>query len=238
MHTKPTVLQAAILLIGSGRLAQHLRHWNNLLEKPNKLIFWDRSQDLELLKDSLKKCTAVWLAISDSAIQSFFNDHLSNSKLKVIHFSGALDDQRFLSAHPLMSFPDTLLPDEVYNKIHFVINGFENLDDALPGFKNPFTILNSEKKSFYHALCVLAGNFPQLIWSEVALRMKELNLPVEASDLYIKQITENYLSLKEKAITGPLVRKDYVTIEKNISSLNQTPKLKNIYVTFMEEFSL
>lgn len=242
MHTKPAVLQPAILLIGSGRLAQHLRHWNNLLEVPNQLICWDRSQGTEILKTHLKKCTMVWLAISDSAIQSFYSEHLSSSKLKVIHFSGALSDERFLSAHPLMSFPHTLLPDDVYKKIHFVINGsenrYENLDEALPGFKNPFTVLNSENKAFYHALCVLAGNFPQLIWNEVALRMKELNLPVEASDLYIKQITENYLSLKEKSITGPLVRKDYLTIEKNIFSLNQAPTLKNIYTAFTKEFSL
>ncbi|MEK6628828.1 MAG: DUF2520 domain-containing protein [Bdellovibrionota bacterium] len=237
MPTKPAVLQTAVLLIGSGRLAQHLQHWNKLLENPNQLICWNRSQDLELLKNSLSKCSIVWLAISDSAIQSFYDEHLRDSKLKVVHFSGALDDKRFLSAHPLMSFPHSLLTDDVYKKIHFVISGFENLGEALPGLNNAFTILNSEKKAYYHALCVLAGNFPQLIWNEVSLKMKELNLPAEASDLYIKQITENYLNLKEKAITGPLVRKDYVTIEKNITSLTETTALKNIYTAFTKEFN-
>jgi len=237
MLTNPTVLHTAVLLVGSGRLAQHLQHWNGLLENPNQLLRWDRSQNPQLLKTLLNKCTVIWLAISDSAIQPFYNEHLNNIRHKIVHFSGALDDHRLLCAHPLMSFSHALLPEGSYEKIHFVINGSENLCEMLPGFKNEFTVLNSENKSFYHALCVLAGNFPQWLWNEVSMQMKELNLPAEALDLYIKQITENYLNMKEKSITGPIARKDYATIEKNISSLNQNPKLKNIYSVFTKEFN-
>ena len=136
-----------------------------------------------------------------------------------------------------MSFPQNLLPDDVYSKIHFVINGTENLNQALPNFKNQFTVLNDENKSLYHALCVLAGNFPQLLWHEITQEMKALQLPAEALDLYIKQITENYLAYKERAITGPLVRRDLTTIEKNLASLESKPKLKKIYSTFTKEFA-
>jgi len=242
MHTNPTALQLKalplpILLIGSGRAAQHLQYWNNLLETPHRLLCWDRSQNLQLLNSYLNQCTSVWLAITDSAIQSFYNEHLRSPGPSVIHFSGALSDDRFLCAHPLMSFPKTLLPDEVYAKIHFVISGTKTLNEVLPGFKNKFTVLNTEHKAFYHALCVLAGNFPQLLWNEVIQETKKLNLPVEALDHYIKQITENFLILKEQAITGPIARNDYDTIEKNISSLSHTPKLKSIYTTFVKEFS-
>lgn len=232
MHIKP-----AILLIGSGRMANHLKHWNSLLDQPNRLLFWNRSQDTETLNKNLNQCDLIWLAISDSAIIPFFEEYLKNSKKAAVHFSGALSDERLLCTHPLMSFPQSLLPNDVYAKIHFVVNGVEKLQEALPGFTNAFSALSSDKKSLYHALCVLAGNFPQLLWNEATREMKNLNLPQEALDLYIDQITKNYLLTKEKSLTGPLVRKDYVTIEKNISALHDAEKLKNIYITFTKEFS-
>lgn len=243
MHANHT--NTPILLIGSGRLAKHLKYWNSLLKQPNELLLWDRTQSLDLLKEYLNKSHMVWLAISDSAIRSFYESHLVEENAannnKIVHFSGALNDKRFLCAHPLMSFPHHLLPDEVYAKIHFVISDFKDLNEALPGFKNHFSVLSAENKSLYHALCVAAGNFPQLIWHEVSLQMKNLTLPEEALDLYIKQITDNYLSTKENSITGPFVRKDYTTIENNLTSLtqsNQSEKLKNIYTTFTKEFAI
>ena len=47
-------------------------------------------------------------------------------------------------------------------------------------------------------------------------------LPAAAFDLYIQKITENFLLMKEKAITGPILRKDILTINKNIEALSGT----------------
>lgn len=232
MHTK-----SSVLLIGSGRLAQHLQYWNESLSEPNTLFSWDRSQDPHLLKTLINKVQIVWLAISDSALIPFYEYHLEGHDIKVVHFSGALNDDRLISTHPLMSFPHQLFAPEVYTRIHFVINGCENLSQALPNFKNTFSHLEASEKSFYHALCVVSGNFPQMLWTQVAKEFQDLNIPTEGLDLYIKQICENYLSLKEKAITGPLIRKDSITIQKNISSLDRNEKLKNIYQVFNKEFN-
>ncbi len=229
-------INSTILLVGSGRLAQHLKHWNSLLEKPNHLLFWDRSQSFSVLTDYLDKSNLVWLAISDSAIEPFFEIHLKHLNKNVVHFSGALQSENIVCAHPLMSFPIALLPSETYSKIFFVTEGAKTLAEILPGFRNQFAMLNAEKKSYYHALCVLAGNFPQLLWNEVANKFQQLDLPAEALDLYIRQITDNYLLHKEKALTGPLIRKDNATIERNIASLSESPNLKNIYLTLAKEF--
>lgn len=230
-------INSTILLIGSGRLSQHLKYWNNLLETPNHLLFWDRSQSFSVLTDNLSKTNLVWLAISDSAIKPFFETHLKHLNKKVVHFSGALHTENIACAHPLMSFPIAILPKEIYSKIFFVIEGSKTLAEILPGFRNQFAVLNAEKKTYYHALCVLAGNFPQLLWNEVANHFQQLDLPPEALDLYVKQITDNYLLHKEKALTGPIIRKDYATIERNIASLNESPNLKNIYLTLAKEFN-
>ena len=235
MHTKPTV--STVLLVGSGRLALHLKHWNSLLPQPNQLLEWNRTQNPELLQDFLKSATHVWLAISDAALEPFCKIHLSRKTARVVHFSGALHLAETACAHPLMSFPKTLLPDTVYAKIHFAVNGAENLESLLPGFNNKFSLLTPENKSFYHALCVLAGNFPQLLWNETSQQMKALGIPTEASDLYITQVTQNFVAQKENALTGPLVRKDNLTIEKNLSALSRFPRLKHLYSAFVQEFT-
>ncbi len=227
---------SSILLIGSGRLAQHLRHWHQLQQEPTQLYVWSRQESFEQLQSLIQKADLVWLAISDSALIHFYEQHLVSFKKPVIHFSGALHDSRLISAHPLMSFPQELLPSQVYSQIHFVLCGAHDLTTALPGFENQFTLIQPEQKPFYHALCVLAGNFPQLIWQETLNEMRQLKIPDAALEVYIKQISENFIALKEKSLTGPLVRKDLTTIEKNISALNLKPKLKNIYQTFMQEF--
>lgn len=231
-------MKSAILLVGSGRMARHLSHWNSLISNPNTLLFWNRQQNTEQLQKALNECDHVWLAISDSSLVSFYETHLAATGLPVTHFSGALHDERMTCAHPLMSFPQALLPDTTYPQIHFVINGAHSLHDLLPNFSNSFSILDAEKKALYHALCVLAGNFPQLLWNEVSQQMDNLKLPPAALDLYIRQITENYLIGKESAITGPLVRKDFSTIEKNISSLKSHQKLNQIYTSFSKEFTV
>lgn len=229
-------INSTILLIGSGRLAQHLKYWNSLLAAPNQLLFWDRSQSLTELANQLKKTNLIWLALSDAAIEPFYETHLRQLNKKVVHFSGSLHSESILCAHPMMSFPVGMLPKEVYLRIFFVIEGANTLAEIMPNFGNQFAVLNADKKSYYHALCVLAGNFPQLLWNEVANNFQQLDLPREALDLYIKQITDNYLLHKENALTGPIIRKDHATIERNIASLSETPNLKNIYKTFSKEF--
>ncbi|AGH96476.1 DUF2520 domain-containing protein [Pseudobdellovibrio exovorus] len=226
-----------VLLVGAGRLARHLQHWNTLIKTPLSLRQWDRSQSPDLLQHHLENVSTVWLAISDNAIIPFYENYLATKNLTAVHFSGALNDSRLLSAHPLMSFPQELLPNEVYPKIHFSISGFTDLQMALPNFENNYTVLPAEQKAFYHALCVLAGNFPQMIWSEVSAQMHHLQLPDAAVDLYIQQITNNYLRLKEQALTGPLVRRDHETISRNLHALHEQPKLQHIYETFRKEFT-
>lgn len=225
-----------ILLIGSGRLAKHLQFWNSLLNSPNHLLTWDRSQDPHLLKSHLLKCSLVWLAISDTSIISFYENYLLGIDLPVVHFSGAVNDERMFCAHPLMSFPNDLLTSDVYSKIYFAVTGCKHLTDLLPNFDNKFFTLDADSKSLYHALCVIAGNFPQFLWLSTLKNFEHLSIPSEALDIYIKQISENFISLKDKALTGPFIRKDIGTIEKNLHALKSNKQLKTIYKSFLKEF--
>jgi predicted short-subunit dehydrogenase-like oxidoreductase (DUF2520 family) len=227
-----------VLLIGSGRLSRHLQYWNSLHENPLSLLNWNRkNHSSNELTELLKKADAIWLAISDSALSDFFSANLAGFKKPVVHFSGAFHDERMISVHPLMSFPEELMENSVYARVHFAVTGASSLQSVLPGFKNAFSVLPAEQKAFYHALCVMTGNFPQLLWSETAKEFQNLKIPSRAVETYIQQITTNFIQLKQAALTGPLVRKDFSTIEKNLHSL-QKSKLKKIYEAFTGVFTL
>ncbi|MBC7458540.1 MAG: DUF2520 domain-containing protein [Bdellovibrionaceae bacterium] len=227
---------AIILLIGSGKLSKHLSHWFNLNQKDSaQLLTWDRHQDPHAIHRYAAVATHIWLAISDSALISFYEKYLIGHDAKVIHFSGALHDPRLISAHPLMSFTPELYAEDFYPQIYFALTGTDSLTKALPGFNNPHFQLKSEIKPLYHALCVTAGNFPQMLWNEVHKIATDQKIPVAAFDLYIQQITQNFLNHKEAAITGPITRKDTSTINKNIEALVGTP-LQSIYQSFSQEF--
>ena len=159
---------ATILLIGSGQLSKHLIHWFNLNKNHSTvLLTWDRHQDPHALHRYAAQSTHVWLAISDGAIVSFYEKFLAGHDVRVVHFNGALHDPRLIAAHPLMSFPAELYPDDFYSQIQFALTGCNSLNEALPGFKNSYFPLAAENKPLYHALCVMAGNFPQILWNEV-----------------------------------------------------------------------
>lgn len=237
METQNKAMSPTVLLIGSGKLAQHLNYWFHLFNYPNPLLTWDRHQDPQALRKYILQATHIWMAISDSALTPFYNQYLEGHDKTVVHFSGALHDDRMIAAHPLMSFTGQLYTDEFYKKIQFALTGTTELTTALPYFSNLFFCIKPADKPLYHALCVMAGNFPQILWKEIYRLAQDYKIPPEAFDLYVQKITQNFVELKDKALTGPLIRKDHVTLEKNEQALAGT-HLQPIYQSFKKEFSI
>lgn len=229
-------MNSPVLLIGSGRLAKHLHHWHRLLKLPYSVTTWSRNESLSTLQTHLQSHRLVWLAISDSSLAAFYSEHLSGAGARVVHFSGAFHDDRMVSAHPLMSFSHDLYQLEDYQKIYFSLTGISSLAEVLPGFENTFGALPAEQKPLYHALCVLSGNVPQMLWSKTLENFRQLHIPDSAVDAYIQKTTENFIELKEKSVTGPIARGDHSTIEKNTQALAPFTFLKKIYTQFAEEF--
>ncbi len=227
-----------ILIVGSGRLAMHLNYWMTLQNSENvkyKILNWDRGQDPHLIRSFIQHSDFVWLAISDSALVSFYEKYLLGfDHLKVVHFSGALHDSRMISAHPLMTFGLELYPEDIYKKIRFAVTGCDKLTEALPGFENQYFHLPADQKPLYHALCVVSGNLPQLLWAETSKVCHENKIPFSPFELLMRQSLENFLTDGETALTGPFARHDVSTIEKNKAALPES--LKNIYSQFQKEF--
>lgn len=225
-------LSTSYLIIGSGRVARHIAHYFNLLNIQYKS--WDRSQDPHALKKMLSECTHVLLAISDSSLLGFYRLHLAGLDKTVVHFSGAHYFPEMIAAHPLMTFGSELYELDFYKKIHFTMTG-ASLMEALPGLENPSSILPAEQKALYHAYCVLGGNFTTLLLTKMLTGFSEMKIPASAARLYIEKVVANTFAEPEKALTGPLVRKDIETVQANLQALD-SETTSEIYKAFLKTY--
>lgn len=221
------------LIIGSGRVARHLGHYFHLLQIPFQT--WDRSQDPHALQRKIASSSRVLLAISDSAIEGFYRQHLQGHDIPVVHFSGAHNFTNLLAAHPLMTFSEELYSLDFYKRIHFTLTGATELAQVLPGLNNPYSLLPLEDKALYHAYCVAGGNFVSLLMLEMIRGFAQLNVPQEAAQVYLEKVFENTVNGQQKALTGPLIRKDNNTVDANLNALRDH-RLYGIYQSFIKAY--
>lgn len=222
------------LIIGNGRVARHFSHYLSLLHIP--FSRWHRPDPAARLQELSRAATHILLLVSDAAIEPFIQEHLGAAARKV-HFSGALVTPLAFGAHPLMTFGPALYTPEQYRAIPFVTDaGAPPFAELLPGLPNPHAALAPEKKAKYHALCVLSGNFSCLLWQKFfAALPRELGLPPEIGQAYLRQQMENLLADPATAFTGPLARGDRATIGRNLAAL-EGDAFQRIYQCFVEAY--
>ncbi len=207
------------VLIGNGRLARHFRHYFAGLGVAFKT--WHRGQKVQILEQSLQKATHILLLISDQAIEPFIDAHLQDSDAVFIHCSGSLVSEKAYGVHPLMTFGISLYAPEFYPQIPLVIDqDAPPFAELLPGLNHPHAYLSTALKPKYHAFCVLAANFSCMLWQKLFRGFEaELQLPKNLAHPFLLRQMSNLLEDPERALTGPLVRNDQVTIQKNLDAL-------------------
>ena len=239
--------EPCFLFIGNGRVSRHLRRYFGALNLAFRV--WTRASE-QPLRNALPGCSHVLLAISDDAIQPFLEEHGELLEgLTLIHFSGSLslpplrDSQARSSvppvgglwgAHPLMTFPNHLYPLAEYASIPFIVDAdAPDFARLLPGVPNPCHRLDRRHKSLYHALCVLSGNFTTILWNRFFQTLEEqFGIPREAGLPYLRRIALN-LEEADNPLTGPLARRDFGTIERNLQALEGDP-FQAIYSSFVQ----
>ncbi len=242
MATRPNSLTHSTqnpryLIIGNGRVARHFEHYFTLLRIPSQS--WARKQNsVEELRELHLSSEVTLVLISDSEIEEFIKENSFLQTKAIVHFSGSVTTALAFGAHPLMTFTSSRYDLETYVRIPFICEkntwSFEHL---FPKLSNPHYLIEPNKKEFYHALCVLSGNFTTLLWQKLFNDFEtELGLPPEAAALYLEKISTNLLNHPEHALTGPLVRKDIATLQKNIKSLEGDP-FQDVYYAFVKTFS-
>lgn len=222
-------------VIGSGRVATQFANYLSLLNLP--FTTWSRKQNTNSAEEALNFCSHILVLISDRAIEPFIleNEHWLNGKT-IVHFSGSIQTHEAFGCHPLTTFSLQPYKLEVYKSIPFIIDADVDFNELLPGLENLNFYLPYEQKKLYHALCVASGNFTVLLWQAVMREFEtKLSLPKEVLQLYLQQTAVNLLKDPDNALTGPLARGDYKTVDSNLSSLKDT-ELYNVYLTFVNLF--
>jgi hypothetical protein len=226
---------AETLVIGGGRMATQFKQFLKNVEVPYHS--WLRSEGVFTLGSRVRDVKRVLLLIPDKLITSFVDENENFLKNKtLIHFSATGRDPRVLGFHPLGSFTVDQLLD--FSEVQFHGVHPESLfREALPFLKNSYKQMSEKDMQLYHALCVLGGNFSSILWNVFFTEMKKIGISDAACKTYFKMISDNILKNPSTAITGPLVRNDLPTIEKNISALQEHPALQEIYKNFVRVFS-
>jgi hypothetical protein len=210
-------------IVGDGRVARHFHHY--LTQLGLSVRSWSRRAGSTPAPDALAPCRTVLLLIPDGAIVPFVEAWPGLAHARLVHFSGALVTSVAFGAHPLMTFGPDLYDLETYRAIPFVVDeGGPPFEDLLPGLPNPSFAIPAAARAYYHALCVMAGNFSTLLWQKLFRELEtRFGIPASAAHPYLAAITANLLADAGRALTGPLSRGDAATIADNLRALEGDP---------------
>jgi predicted short-subunit dehydrogenase-like oxidoreductase (DUF2520 family) len=218
-------------IIGDGKVATHFSRYLTLKNIPIKV--WTRNSN-RTVNAAMADCEFVLVLIKDSEIEKFItaNPVLKKEK-RLVHFSGVLATTLAHGIHPRFSLSDNYKEVEEYEKIPFISEkGGLDFKTIFPQLKNPSFSIDKELKPLYHSLCVMGGNFTTILWQKLFSDFEEkLGLPKEAAQPFLKSIFSNINTDLDHSLTGPLQRKDFLTIEKNINSLTEDPFI-DVYKAF------
>jgi predicted short-subunit dehydrogenase-like oxidoreductase (DUF2520 family) len=228
-------------IVGGGRLARHFSEYFRLLEIPHNCWARDNGSLIntfnlpdaqQRLRKTVSNADRVLLLISDKSITSLLKQYPFLHTKELIHCSGSLSVPGVVGAHPLMTFTDSLYQLDTYQSVPFIIETGQAFTQLLPGLPNPHFVISAQDKNRYHAMCVMAGNFSQLMWKSISDRFeKQFELPATTLHPYLKQVTENFIQAPKSALTGPLTRNDQQTTDRNSESLAGDP-LQDLYAAF------
>ena len=207
-------------IVGRGRVAIHLARYLDLESRPFSI--WHRGMPCAPA-DAIGDRTIILLAISDDALEPFLAENPALKRKTLVHFSGSRTLDGATGLHPLMTFGPEPYELETYQSIPFVSErGGKTFGDIFPGFLNPGFEIDPGQKPLYHALCVMAGNFPTLLWAKVFGDFEQgLGLPHDVLRPYLERTLENTFESGGKALTGPLARSDTGTVRRNLEALGE-----------------
>jgi predicted short-subunit dehydrogenase-like oxidoreductase (DUF2520 family) len=192
-----------------------------------------RARPRERLEATVQQASHVLLLVSDGAIADLASRYPFLHQKTLLHCSGALSIPGVVGAHPLMTFGHELYPLHQYQKIPFMVDQGHDFSALLPGLNNPHFAVRLEDKPRYHALCVMAGNFSQILWQAASEGFAGMGLPPDTLAPYLQQVVHNFIANPGAALTGPLSRGDVQTIRRNLNALSGDP-LQQVYEAFVK----
>ena len=223
-------------IVGNGRVARHFHHYFNLLGLP--VSPWSRSARGPSPDEALASCRTVLVLIADAEIVPFIDAWPVLQEKRLVHCSGSVVTPSAETAHPLMTFGPALYDLAVYRAIPFVLDaGGTPFAELLPGLPNPSFVIPAADRPYYHALCVMAGNFSSMLWVRLFDELqRRFGIPASAAHPYLARMAANVMADGGGALTGPLARGDAKTIAANLKALEGDP-FHAVYAAFTKAYA-
>lgn len=228
-----------VTIFGTGRVGTSMAHYARALGADVSVIARKNAEsDRSGAIAFVQQADVVAAAIPDDKLARWIEEWRSAIGSKpAIHFSGALLIKGMRSYHPLYSFPLEPLPPEQMAKIAFAREEEAPLFASLfPGATNPEFVVGAADRAYYHALAVLSGNFAAHLWNETARAFEgRFNLaPETVLTSYLAGVVERFRETPVDSMTGPVARRDRASVEANLAALAGDPRLKALYLAFLE----
>ena len=222
-------------IVGSGRVASHFVHYFTLLGLPVRT--WSRQVPSPSPPEALAACGTILVLIRDVAIVPFIEAWPALQEKRLVHCSGSLVTPLAEAAHPLMTFGPELYELADYRAIPFVLDADRSpLAELLPGLPNPSFEIPAADRPYYHALCVMAGNFSTLLWVKLFDELeRRYGMPASAAHPYLARVSANVMAEGRGALTGPLVRGDQAAVTANLDALEDDP-FHAVYTAFVRAY--
>lgn len=235
MGQVPTHRAVPIGIVGDGLVARHLIHYFELLGVCTQQ--WSRRGVPVSPPDALRSCDTILLLIRDGAIAPFVHAWPVLRDKRLVHCAGGLSLATAQAAHPLMTFGRDLYDLETYRRIPFVVDAEgAPFSELFPFLDNPSFAIRRDDRPFYHALCVMAGNFSTLLWQKLFDDLESrLGIPPSAAYPYLTRLAINLQADAGRALTGPLTRGDVETVEANLAAL-RGDRFHGIYQSFVRSY--
>ena len=235
MRQVPTLDAPPLGIVGDGRVARHFRHYFDLLGL--SVCAWSRRATASSPPEALASCRTVLLLIRDAAIVPFIETWPALQEKRLVHCSGSLVTPAAQGAHPLMTFGPTLYELADYRAIPFVLDvGGTPFSDLFPDLPNPSFMIPAAERPYYHALCVMAGNFSTILWVKLFDELHQrYGMPASAAHPYLARVAANVMADASHALTGPLTRGDAQAIAANLAAIEGDP-FHAVYAAFSKVY--
>ncbi|MEZ0536296.1 Rossmann-like and DUF2520 domain-containing protein [Caldicellulosiruptoraceae bacterium PP1] len=191
----------------------------------------------------------IILSISDSAIESFSSelDKFNISNKIVGHLSGVYSHDIIkcnckgkFSLHPIQTMIGEKSDFDKLSQCYFSLEGdlygIEAARQILSKIGNRYIELNKENKPIYHAAACIASNYlVGLLYNSYKL-YESIGITNEDILNIIKSLStatlNNFIQNPKNALTGPLAREDYKTLQIHLANI--TGELKDNYISFLK----
>ena len=136
-----------------------------------------------------------------------------------------------------MTFGPDLYHLATYRAIPFILDaGGTPFHELIPGLPNPSFVIPAAERPYYHALCVMAGNFSTLLWPKLFDELQgRFGMSPSAAHPYLARVAANLVGDASRALTGPLSRGDAQSIATNLRAL-EGDRFHAVYSAFVRAY--